>query len=303
MVRLHKLGPVFCADHIHDWAQSHAYLPTPVRRGNLVRVYLAFRDGAGIGRVGYVDVDPEAPTTPVNISATPLLDVGRQGSFDGHGVTPCSVLDHEGAYRLYYFGWRRDEAVRYHLFAGMAEGTPDRFYRMSPEPILRPSDEGRFVRSAPFVTNLGGRIHMWYVAGSDWVEVNGKQVPTYGIFHQTSPDGNTWSDRGEPVLLPQSDDEYGFGRPYLQQTAKGFRLWYSVRTRSKGYRLGFADRDRDGVWHRRDADLETDVTPGAWDSEMMCFPAVIETGAGALLFYNGNGFGATGFGVARIEDP
>ena len=41
---------------------------------------------------------------------------------------------------------------------------------------------------------------------------------------------------------------------------------------------------------------------GAWDSQMVGLAALLETAYGTYLFYNGNGYGATGFGVAVAED-
>jgi hypothetical protein len=35
---------------------------------------------------------------------------------------------------------------------------------------------------------------------------------------------------------------------------------------------------------------------------MLAYPCVVETPAGVLMFYNGNGFGASGFGWARLAD-
>jgi hypothetical protein len=35
---------------------------------------------------------------------------------------------------------------------------------------------------------------------------------------------------------------------------------------------------------------------------MVAYPAVVEAGGRTLMFYNGNGFGAGGFGYAVLED-
>ena len=35
---------------------------------------------------------------------------------------------------------------------------------------------------------------------------------------------------------------------------------------------------------------------------MTAFPGVVTTPAGVYAFYNGNGYGRSGFGVARLED-
>jgi hypothetical protein len=78
-------------------------------------------------------------------------------------------------------------------------------------------------------------------------------------------------------------------------------MWYSVRTVSKGYRLGYA-RSVDGRrFVRADTEVGIDVSPDGWDSRMLCFGYVIDTKWGRYMFYNGNNYGETGFGVARWE--
>jgi hypothetical protein len=41
-----------------------------------------------------------------------------------------------------------------------------------------------------------------------------------------------------------------------------------------------------------------DGAPEAWDAEMTCFGAPLRIGGRDLLFYNGNRFGRSGFGLA-----
>jgi hypothetical protein len=80
-------------------------------------------------------------------------------------------------------------------------------------------------------------------------------------------------------------------------------MYYSVRWVDKLYRLGYATSE-DGInWTRKDKELQgLDVSAEGWDSEMVCYPAVVTTSAGrTFMFYNGNGNGKTGFGVAELQ--
>jgi hypothetical protein len=99
-----------------------------------------------------------------------------------------------------------------------------------------------------------------------------------------------------------SDDEFGFGRPFVLDTGGLLRMWYSVRTFSKGYRIGYAE-SADGLhWDRQDERAGIDVSADGWDSQMICFPCIQTTSHGTYLFYNGNDYGETGFGVAIAEN-
>jgi hypothetical protein len=55
------------------------------------------------------------------------------------------------------------------------------------------------------------------------------------------------------------------------------------------------------AWQR--LDHEAGITPSAsgWDSTMQCYPYVIEIDGKLCMFYNGNGFGQSGIGLAILE--
>ena len=53
-------------------------------------------------------------------------------------------------------------------------------------------------------------------------------------------------------------------------------------------------------WQRDDGQAGIDVSPGAWDGDMMCYPHVFECDGSIFLLYNGNEFGKFGFGIAKL---
>jgi len=44
------------------------------------------------------------------------------------------------------------------------------------------------------------------------------------------------------------------------------------------------------------------VASEGWDSTMTCYPFVLSFDGRTVMFYNGNGFGSTGFGYAVLEE-
>ena len=100
--------------------------------------------------------------------------------------------------------------------------------------------------------------------------------------------------------MPRAPEEIGFGRPFIQRDSSGYRLWYSIRSR-RGYRLGYAESTDGLVWGRRDEDVGLSPSENGWDSEMVCYSAIVATRNRWLMFYNGNGYGRTGVGVAVAE--
>jgi hypothetical protein len=305
-VRWRKLGRVFCAAGEHDWMQGHAFSPTAIALdgGERVRVLCAVRDGRDVGRVAWVDVAGDDPTRVLGVSARPALDIGVAGAFDDNGVTPLCVVEHEGTHRLYYLGWQLQVRVRYTLFTGLAisrDGATT-FERVSQAPVLDRCDGELTVRSSCTVLREGDRWRMWYAGGGDrWVHADGVERPEYVLRHLESDDGVRWPDGGRVCLAPANEDEHGFSRPCVLRDGDGWRMWYSRRTRSQMYRLGYATSSDGLDWQRHDDEAGLDVSASGWDSEMVGLSDLAATPHGTYLFYNGNGYGATGFGVAVAE--
>ena len=299
-----KLGRVYVAAGEREWQQTHAFCPTVVDLGDRVRVLVAFLDRERIGRLGYVDVDAADPLRVLEVSEQPALDIGAPGCFDDNGVTPLSIVRlADGRLRLYYAGWQLGVQVRYFLFTGAADSDDDgrTFQRVSQAPVLDRSDGELMVRSSGLAQRDEQGFRMWYAGGSDWVEAaDGTRRPHYALRHLRSPDGIVWPDRGEVCIEP-GEDEHGFARPAIVREGDEFRMWVSVRHLSVGYRMGYAT-SRDGIrWERRDEEAGLDVSPEGWDSLAVCLPCIRDTSAGRFMFYNGNNYGETGFGVAVAD--
>jgi hypothetical protein len=87
-----------------------------------------------------------------------------------------------------------------------------------------------------------------------------------------------------------------------------YQMWYcyrhseDYRDGSGSYRIGYAE-SRDGMAFERHEDrVGLSVSADGWDSTMICYPYVLRIDGRTLMFYNGNGFGQTGFGYAQLEE-
>lgn len=306
-MRWRKLGLVWGPGGTQPWARSHAMLPTPVARDDCtIRVFVTTLDDAGRGRPFYVDVAGDDPTRVIGTATAPLLELGRPGCFDDAGVVPCSVVDEGGGrLRMYYVGFELCRTVRYRMFTGVAcsDDGGASFKRHSRAPVLDRSDAELMFRCGPHCTRSADGYRMLYIAGSDWTEVGGKQLPVYDLRLIESPDGVTWPTEGRRLLRVSDPDEHGFGRPWVLPPSAGVhRMVYSVRSRSRqAYRLGYAESTDGLIWTRRDSAIGLDVTPGSFDSEAIMYMATVTTHGGTYAFYNGNGFGRDGFAAAVLE--
>lgn len=298
-----KRGRVFVPGGGSWWSQSHAHLPTAAVRGDgRIRVYYAALDDDSYGRIGYVDLDAEDPSRVLFEAPEPVLGLGELGGFDDSGVTPSCVIDVGGETWLYYIGWQRTGRAPYQLFTGLAISRDGgaTFERYSRAPILDRTDDEPFSRGAPFVRANDGAFRMWYWSCFKWSVEDDRVHYNNEVRLAESRDGVHWTPRSIPCLVPEGP-EYSIGRPWVVRDGELFRMWYSVRSHGLPYRLGYAE-SRDGLtWRRLDDEVGLESSAEGWDSEMVCYPCVVDAAGARYLFYNGNGHGRTGFGYAVLE--
>jgi hypothetical protein len=306
-MRWAKQGRIYVPPGDVEWAQAYAFPPTPVlREDGTLRLYLAFCDAQTRGRIGWVDVRADAPGEIIGVSEKPVLDIGAPGLFDENGILPTCVIEVDGALYMYYVGYQLGYGVTYYQFEGLAISRDggESFERASRVPIIDRSDAETLNRTSAFVRRDGGRFQMWYVGGDSWTVVDGKPLPVYNMRYLESPDGIEWGPVGAVCLDFDLADEHAFGRPWVWGDGDGLAMMYSVRTRTKDYRLGLARSTDDGrTWERHDDEVGIDVSPEGWDSQSIAYSAVFTAPNGeTYLFYNGNERGKTGFGYAVLEE-
>jgi predicted GH43/DUF377 family glycosyl hydrolase len=284
------------------WAKSYASLPTVEVLSDVIRIYFAALDENRFGRIGYVDVDPENPHRIITESKEPLLDIGPLGAFDDCGVVPSCVLKLGGRKHIYYIGFQRAERVPYMLFTGLArKGDDGLFVRHARTPILDRTAEEPFSRSAPFVVFHDGLFKMWYWSCTEWIQ-GAEWVHYHNVLrYATSNDGIVWRTDAHICLQPDAPDEFSIGRPVVIVRGSFYQMWYSIRSFSPLYSIGYAESN-DGVhWDRKDDEVGIHRSEHGWDSEMICYPFVVEIRGVLHMFYNGNRHGSTGFGYATLE--
>lgn len=285
---------------------SRIICPTPILLDHdTIRVFVGFCDIYGVSRPGYVDLNSKNPTEIIKVHSTPLLDIGSNGRFDDNGLCPTCIIKEKQKYYFIYYAFQQLVKIPFYMFTGLASSNDldSSWKRESNVPLLDRSNEEPLMRSGAFILKDNKKYKIYYPCGYDFINVNGKLVHTYQIHYAESDNLKIWPSKGKPVILFQNEDEYGFGRPYVFIINEKYYMLYSIRTKSKGYRLGYATSD-DGIdWNRKDdlRGLESGKK-GEWDSDMLCYSSFIKTPEKSYLFYNGNNLGATGFGYAELID-
>lgn len=300
----HKLGQVFVPDGSLWWARSYASFPTAdVRNDGRIRIYFTALDVRKDGRVGSVDVAADDPLRILEASSEPVLDIGDLGEFDDCGANAFGIVTRDATKYLYYQGWQRVEKVPFLIFSGVAVSEDDgaSFQKLRRVPALDRTPKEPYLRGAPYVMRDVDAYRMWYASSTGWTLRDG--VPRYRIVVRvtTSPDGMDWSGESALCLEPEGD-EYAIGRPCVVRDGGTYRMWYSIRSFTRPYHIGYAE-SRDGVsWIRRDDERGIECSGSGWDAQAISYPYVVDASDERYLFFNGNQHGASGFGVARWVD-
>jgi hypothetical protein len=271
-------------------------------RGGRCRVWYSDRDAENRSHIFACTLDLDSlAVVPGSRSAAPLLSPGPAGAFDEDGCSmSCAVADGSSVY-LYYTGWKRRPGPPFGLAIGLAVSRDGgaSFAKVSADPLLGEAP-GVCLAASPSVLREGELWRMWYVSGVRWERVGDGWLPWYHIQYAESRDGRSWRPTGRVCIDFAAVGEHAFGRPQVvREDDGGYAMWYCHRGPS--YRIGYAESSDGLAWKRRDEEAGIAPSAAGWDSEMIAYPMVIREPERSILLYNGNGYGATGFGCATRD--
>lgn len=303
-MRWEKKGFI-CDCHTLDlpWYKKNTMTPLPVLKDNIIRVYLTMCDEFNQGRVGYIDLNPENPSEILNYSKNPVLDLGEKGCFDENGVLPTCILKEQGKLYLHYSAYQKQKDIPYTIFSGLSvsQDGGESFIRVQKFPVLGDIPSEKHQRSAAEVMKQGDIYKLWYTANVGWLDIQGHVVPKYDIKYLESSSQTNWPANPQSSLALRGD-EYGLTMPQVFFEDGTYKMFYSIRSISKGYRLGYAE-SKDGIhFERQDYKMDIDVSPSGFDREMICFGKILKCNSKIYLFYCGNHYGIGGLGYAELKE-
>lgn len=300
----------------HKWWASHAQTPSPLILGpRHWRIYFSARDIQNRAQMIFVDVDPLDDMRILNVHDTPLLELGPPGRFDSTAQGVSHVVREGDKVLLYYIGMHLRADVPYGICVGLAEsldgGTS--FERVSDGPILSINQLDPYFTSLMHVTpQPDGSSVAWFMTCTGWEErSNGVHDAVYGLRRAVSPDGRHWTPTTVTIGLEDGifDEAVGLARPWVISMGGPDRLWFSHRSRlnfrtdtNAAYRIMDIDLNQSGAPTGTPRLLKFDTPPASdgWDGFMQAYPSILPLGEGYVMFYNGNGFGKSGFGWATL---
>ena len=299
-----KLGLV-CKPNGNWWALTHCFVPTPEVLGDIIRVYFASWDKDWRGRIGFADFDINNPSKLIYQSVDPILDVGEPGTFDSDGICPSQIFYDNGKHLLYYVGFQRTCVDKVNLaFSGLAiENINFDFQKFSNTPILDRCVGEAFIRSSSYIIKEGNTTKFWYTSSETGWADHGKndvhswtKYPFYGIS-LISTENEYVSNFDKPVRCTGLKKDYiAIGRPWVIKEDNVYKMWYSGRSATIAYDLLYAESE-DGIsWVMADSGMKK--SDSGYDSEMVCFGAIVTINGTRYMYYNGNRHGKDGILLA-----
>lgn len=277
---------------------EQAQCPTVLVRAECWRIYYANRiDGKSY--IHAIDVEKGNPHKILKRYDN-ILRPGPLGSIDHFGVMPsCAVKMHNGNIHLYYVAWSVRKDVPYHNLTGLAMSRDGiNFIKMGPV-VAHPT---LYFTGTACVVPRDSDYYMVQMSCTGWVEGDPPE-PRYLLLTGQSDDGIHWRSDGVAIDYA-SEDEAGISSATIV-SLQCQHMWYSYRKLNgyrtnpdAAYKIGYASAITTD-WIRRDDVVQ--IPRQDWDSEMQCYPEVIKHRDHLYMFYNGNGFGQTGIGVARLK--
>lgn len=302
-----KKGLIFSKDIIDlPWYKKYTLVPVPyLIDDTCLRIYVTMCDSLNVGRIGYVDVNPDNPSEIIGFNKTPIVDIGIDGHFDDNGVVTSSILKDGQKIYLYYSGYQSCVKVPYMIYSGVAVSHDNgaSFKKITDQvPMLDRIDGESGTRCAPYVIKEDV-YKMWYTSDHDvgWVQKENKKFPLYDLKYLSSTSPIKWPRQsGTTSVELNNNDEHGIAKCTVWKEDGLYKAIYSIRSFSKKYRLGYAESN-DGIhFARHDNKIGIDVSNTGWDSEMIAFAERIEVSDKTYLFYCGNNYGLGGVGYAEL---
>jgi len=307
-----KRGQVFKPEGHYEWMHYYAAPVTSVEFADFIRVYFTTRNEIDKTtnyfktHIAFIDCDKNDPTKVINIHNRPILEFGPPGTFDEHGTMVADVIEHNGQYYMYYMGWQRSDTVPYMNRLGLAISDDGvNFKKVSDGPVMGINRHMPLGMGNVSVLEENGKFHMWYTHYLPWIKTEQGYRPNYDIRYAWSDNGLDWH-HGRQCIAPANDNE-ALATPCVRKLNGKYHMWYSYRPgvdasgKSGPYHIGYAVSDDGQEWERRDKEMTIENGKSGWDSEMLCYPDVLQTRDHIYMFYCGNNYGKEGFGFAEIK--
>lgn len=298
-----KLGLLYCPEknNLHPQLKTHAANPLSILLyDDVYRIFFNGRNILNQSSIGAVDIDI-VQRKIIKTYDKPFFIYGPKGSFYSDGVSLGNCYCVNDVRYMLFMGWQNSETNHWHGEIGRLLVNADLTLALDcTTSYLGLSLYDPISLSYPYVLKENtGKYSIWYGSTRTWDAGNSEML--HVIQHASSTNGHNWEnfDLAIPYVLGKAQ---AFSRPcVLYSEMKKYEMWFSYRGNSnQKYRIGYATSIDNQQWILKLDSVGIDVSIDGWDSEMIEYPFVFDHGNTRYMLYNGNNYGKTGFGLAKL---
>ncbi|MDH6028037.1 hypothetical protein [Vibrio splendidus] len=304
-MKWNKLGNIYKANPVCENLLSHSANPLPILiGGDLYRVFFNGRNSENKSSLGYFDFNIETLDV-VNVCEKEVIKFGDDESYYSHGISIGNdYKDLDGNLYILFMAWqiRGSDHWRGDIGRIVVSSLDELYIEDTHNPFIGINDIDKMSLSYPWVYNDGEQYSMIYGSTVSWKEDNGEMLHVLNFAE--SSNGHQWEQKG--LAIPyELGKAQAFSRPTYVKINDKEHLWFSYRSGTgEKYRIGHSLKSESGLWQLNVENPGIDVSQEkeAWDSEMICYPSILKHKHKTYMFYNGNGFGKSGIGLAVLEE-
>lgn len=294
-----SLGKIFEVNNNSDWMFSHSSVPTALHlKNSIFRIFFSTRNKLNKSYGAFIDFDFDTLKV-LSISSLPVFKPGDLGLFDDCGTTLSCYI--EDLSLFYYMGWHLSKTVPFSNQIGIFhldkfENVGKRLFR---HPKLGKCEYEPLSFGYPWILKRDKQFIMWYDTILKWEENSTKNYK-FILRSATSEDGINWKKNYNDSFI-LFENERAIARPCILFEDQIYKMWYSIDVAGY-YNLGYATSNDGLNWERKDSCFKFIRSSCGFDFEQIEYPFVLNYKGRKFMLYNGNGFGKSGIGLAKLEN-
>lgn len=252
------------------FSKHHAQLPTVYEFDEKIYCLYSTRNNNNQSVIMSLTIDNNGNVIEENGC---VLSLGERGCFDEHGVMPSCTILQENTLYLFYTGWYVSNDSYTHSIGIATSKDGKTFKRLFNYPIVGRGEKIPYMANSPFVIKEKKEYIMFFGNGTGWC--NKKPLYSLGSAKSNQLTEN-WKVNNEWIIFEEGGI---YSRCFVEKTD----IYYSYYN---GYKTG-------NYKIYKNNKIAIDLGD-SWDQEMTAYPYIYKD----IMFYNGNGYGQTGIGIA-----
>lgn len=297
-IEFQRIGKIFDPKEFSTDAGylSHAANPVVLKiNESIYRIFFNSRDLDQRSSVYSVDFNFESKTLVPDSFREQLL-LSNSFHYFRDGVSLGSHFELDGKHWIGFMGWVNPPSE--HWFGTIGKFRLDSDYNfeyIEPNPWFDLSPIDPISLSYPAVYFSKDVMHVWYGTTMAWDGGNGEMV--HILKEKVSRDYINFVNSERQVEWKTGQSQ-AFSRPSITPLKDKFLMAYSVRGNLTKYRIGVGVIEEEAKCITQIATFSTSLSN--WENEMVEYPYLVSYEDETYMFYNGNGYGKSGIGLAKI---